>query len=660
MTEEVKSVLTPTTWAALIVISVVMSFVGVMTAPFAPSWAWSTIFGSFSGPIIALFVILLISKIAHLPGLTAQKLGLVYAVTAMAVIFCWSMIPYGILHNSVNIRLVTFDPYTSSIKNSFVFGPSDASVVQKIQSGGVPTPWGDWSPWISWWVMYSIMWLLFWVGWMALLEERWIEVEKLPFPAALTGTMQIQLIASSGKGESDSRLKYFILGFIIGAAVLIPVITNMLYPAFPDIYGWTAAPYINWWFGTLNLAGIPATNALPVMSFLPVNPMVYALFYLFPAKILFSIWIFSLVGVLIPAQIAWYMGYYSGIDTSGWRAGFLLGNDPFKYNGIWIGAFIGLIISWFVLNPTYLRSLFKKPANPEKTAIPYTLGWIFVLGSTVALIAMLIAAGSNPLGSVLIVVTMWLLYMGTVRVYGFASITGTAWSSPIDWSHLAFITKYIWHPGMTDAKVTTDYTTTMLLTNRYTGELMGENNTNWGMVFAIPFCYKVGYDTGTHPRDITKVILVAGIISALVGFPTAVWFGYNYGTSNTKMGLFDAWWIWVHPSAGTMENQPTAEPFWPYVIAGIVLILILSFVNFRFLWWPLDPAGVALALGAGPGGWMFPALIGWVIKTMVIRTGGTKLNDRIVTPIMVGILVGYWLLMFLGAFLGMIQFFMPK
>jgi hypothetical protein len=66
-----------------------------------------------------------------------------------------------------------------------------------------------------------------------------------------------------------------------------------------------------------------------------------------------------------------------------------------------------------------------------------------------------------------------------------------------------------------------------------------------------------------------------------------------------------------------------------------------------------------MALGASGTGWLLPALVGWIAKTLVIRVGGTKLNDNVAVPIVIGFLVGYWLLLFLGGLIAMIQFFMP-
>lgn len=666
MSTEVRSVLTAKTWATLIVISVIMSLVGVLTAPFAPGWSWSMLFGSFTLPIITLFIMLIIAKVSSSfsDSLTPQKLALLYTVASMSVVFCYSMIPYGIVHNAAQMRLTQYDwhPGTWAVKDVFIFGPVadvETTPVLAMLDGGAATPWAEWTPFLGWWLAYTILWLLFWVSWMALLQERWIGVEKLPFPAALTGTLQISLI-KPGEPEGEPRLKFFLLGFILGAVVILPIVAHQLIPAIPDVYGWSISPpYMPWFLGTLSLGQVPAASLIPVWSFLPVNPMIYALFYLFPSKILFSAWFFSLVGIMIPSQLAYYMGYYTVLEEVGDRQDNFMSGEPFKWDAVWIGVYVGLILTWFVLNTSYLRSLFRKPVDPEKKAIPYSIGWLILVISTVGLIGLLLVAGVNPVGSLIIVFTMWVLYLSTIRIYGFASIAGTAWASPIDWRHFPFIVKHLYIPdsAVRDAQIST----TMHMANRWTGELMGENNTQFGMIFAIPMCYKVGSDTGVHPRDITKVVLVTGILSALIGYPVALWFGYSFGTNNTPMQLFDAWWLWTFDMPwGGIDTLTGTEPLWPHILGGILLMVVLSVLNFRFLWWPLDPAGVALGFGAAGTGWILPALVAWIVKTLVLRTGGTKLNDRAAMPIAVGVIVGYWFLMFLGSFVSMLQFFMPK
>ncbi|MEM2960688.1 MAG: DUF6785 family protein, partial [Candidatus Bathyarchaeia archaeon] len=429
MSSEVKSVLTPTLWALLAVISIIMSLVGVLSSPFAPSWAWSMLFGSFTAPLIVLFIILLISRAVPSirRALSPQKLALLYTAVAMSVVFCYSMIPYGILHNAVATRQNQYDwhPSNWAVKDLFVFGPivSDPSEMIPVTEGRAPVPWDKWSPFLGWWMCYTILWLLFFVGWLTLLEERWIRIEKLPYPASLTGTMQIQMIAQQEK--PDPRFKFFILGVIIGALVILPVIAVNINPAIPDLYGWTKEPFLPWFLGTMDFSRLPMGAAIPVIAFLPINPMIYVLFYLFPTKILFTMWIFSLFGVLIPSQIAFYMGYYSDLPTMANRFHSFMNEQPFRWNGWWIGSFIGLILTWFVLNISYLKSIFKKPST--ELALPGMASLALIAISTVAIIALLIVAGVNAVGALLIVFVMWVLFLSAARVFGFASIVGTAW-----------------------------------------------------------------------------------------------------------------------------------------------------------------------------------------------------------------------------------------
>jgi hypothetical protein len=663
-TVERRSILTPKLWAMLAAFSLLMSLVGVLTAPFGPSWMFSMVLGTFTAPIVVLFILFLITRVVKL-SLTPQHLALVYTAAAMSVAFCYSMIPYGIIHNAAAARLWQYNwhPTNWAVRNYWVFGPiiSDPAEMTPIQTGG-PVPWGKWAPFLAWWITYTVLWLLFFTGWVGLLYERFMEVERLPYPATLTGTLQIELITARAP---TPRLRFFLLGVLIGALAILPIVATYLNPAIPDIYGWTREPFLPWFLGTMDFSRTPLGATIPVIAFLPVNPMIYVLFYLMPIKVLFTIWVFSLFFIMIPSQIAFYMGYYSDLPTMANRFHAFMNGAPFRWNGWWIGVYLGLFLMWFALNRKYLKDIFLRDA-PER-ALPGKLGTIMIAGSTILIIALLLVAGAHPVGALLIVLTMWLLFMSSVRVLGNTGLVGTAWVFPIDWTHLPTLVKYLYIPD--PGYITIEganarppqMVVTLWLANRWTGEIMAENNTNFGMAFAIPMCYKVGFDTRTHPRDITKIILTAGIISAVVGYTVGLWFSYFAGTNNTRMGMFDAWWHWVFGAPWSrVEDQFIPEPLLPYIAAGFVLIILVSYLNFRFVWWPLDPTGVALAFGAAGTGWILPALIAWIIKTLVYRIGGAKLDENVVTPIVVGFLVGYWTMIFLGALGSMIQFFLPK
>lgn len=665
--KELKSVLTLNMWIFVMIFAVIMSLIGTLSAPFSPSWAWCVLFGPPTGPLITLFVLLLLSKVApSLKNLSRQKLAIFYTVSSMALVFSWSMVPYGILHNSVRGRLggaYAYPPYTDYLP--WIFGPSDPSLARSIMIGGAATDWGAWAPWLGFWITYVVLWLIFWLSWMALLEEQWIKIEKLPFPFVATSTTMIDLVSSPTKekeGVGKALLsKLFAVGFILGAITIMPPLIRAIFPWVPDLYGWSAAPYVPWFLGALNLAAIPATSSFPVWAMLSLNPMHYVLFFLFPIKTLFSIWVVQLVGILIPSQIAWYAGYYSGIEKVADRLGMMSAGLPFKWSAVWVGMFVGLIIFWFILNPEWIKRTLQKPSSEKEQAeraLPYRMCWALIIISSLALIGMITAAGANILGAIIIVFTMWSIFLSGIRVFGHAGPPGVAFMVPSDWGHMQSFTKYLYVGWMTDpAQVNVEYNTTMWLSARFTGALMAETNTQFGMAFALPMAYKVGYDTGTHPRDITKAALVSGIISAIIGFSVALWFDNTVGTAQTPMKLYDAFWVKFCSRVGNLQaSLPAAEPCAPWIIGGIVVSGLLVFLNMRFVWWPIDPVGAAMAMNYGVNVFLMPALIACIAKTLVFRTGGTKLYENYAMPIALGFIVGYWVLWFFGAAIGLMKF----
>jgi len=654
-TVERRSILTPKLWAMLAAFSLLMSLIGVLTAPFGPSWMFSMVLGTFTAPIVVLFILFLITRVVKL-SLTPQHLALVYTAAAMSVAFCYSMIPYGIIHNAAAARLWQYNwhPTNWAVRNYWVFGPiiSDPAEMTPIQTGG-PVPWGKWAPFLAWWITYTVLWLLFFTGWVGLLYERFMEVERLPYPATLTGTLQIELITASAP---TPRLRFFLLGVLIGALAILPTVATYLNPAIPDIYGWTREPFLPWFLGTMDFSRTPLGATIPVIAFLPVNPMIYVLFYLMPIKVLFTIWVFSLFFIMIPSQIAFYMGYYSDLPTMANRFHAFMNGAPFRWNGWFIGSAFGLIAIWFVLNWKYMREVFVK----TEQSMPAKLRNAMIIGSTLGLIGMLIAAGVNPVAAPLIVLSMWLIYIGAVRQAGLSYIT----SVPGDWTHLPTLVKYLYIPD--PGYITIEganarppqMVVTLWLANRPTAVLFGYG----GIVSSIPVCYKAAFDAGVSLRDITKLILTIGVISAIIGFPVALWLSYTVGTNNTRMGMFDAWWHWVFGCPWSkVEDQFITEPLAPYLLAGLALIALVSYLNMRFVWWPIDPVGTVVALGgAFATGWILPAFVGWLIKRLVYRIGGVKLDESVGMPFAIGFIVGYWMCQIIGGIIVTIQFFLPK
>jgi hypothetical protein len=654
---EVKSVLTPKLFALLVLFGAFMGLVGVLTTPFVPSWlGWSTLLSPTSTPLIVLFILLLLAQFAGIT-VSREKLVLLAVAGAMGVSFCYSWVPYAIIHNSAAARLYQYNwhPTNWAVVDYWVFGPivSDPAEMTPIQTGG-PVPWGKWAPFLAWWITYTVLWLLFFTGWISLLQERWMIVERLPYPVAIPVTMQIAL-ASAPRGK-DPRIRFFLLGALIGALVILPVIATYINPAIPDIYGWSREPFIPWWLGCIDFSRTPLGPVIVPISVLPLNPSDYVAWYIVPSKISFTVWFLQLFLITVPSQVAYYMGYYSDLPTMANRFHAFMNGAPFRWNGWYVGAAFGLILIWFVLNWKYMKEVFTK----TEQSMPAKLRTWMIVGSTVGLIGLLVAAGVNAIAAPLIVLSMWLIYIGAVRQMGLSYVTAV----PGDWTQLPTLVKYLYIPDPGYVTINgaqarpPEMVVTMWLANRPTAVIFGYG----GIISSIPISYKAAFDNGVNLRDVTKLILAIGIVSAIIGYPVALWFSYTVGTNNTRMGMFDSWWHWVFGCPWSkVEEQFITEPLAPYLLAGFALIALVSFLNFRFVWWPIDPVGTVVALGGGfATGYILPAFIGWLVKRLVYRIGGAKLDENVGMPFAIGFIVGYLMCQVIGGIIVTVQYFLPK
>ncbi|MBC7807294.1 MAG: hypothetical protein H7145_14225 [Akkermansiaceae bacterium] len=100
-----------------------------------------------------------------------------------------------------------------------------------------------------------------------------------------------------------------------------------------------------------------------------------------------------------------------------------------------------------------------------------------------------------------------------------------------------------------------------------------------------------------------------------------------------------------------------------WVIGGFVITALLIQARVLFPWWPLHPAGFALAHAGFSLPWVwFPILLGWVAKSLIMRCGGMQLYRRGI-PFFIGLILGdifiacVWSLLFVLLNMKMYMFF---
>ena len=156
--------------------------------------------------------------------------------------------------------------------------------------------------------------------------------------------------------------------------------------------------------------------------------------------------------------------------------------------------------------------------------------------------------------------------------------------------------------------------------------------------------------------------IAAMVLALAIAVPTTLYWQYRYGSATTsdyyvgnarpKMAFqTDAHIRQKLQAQGLLDEaerlsgwarlwhaRPNGEAVTGFVIA-FGLVVLLSYLRQRFRWWPLHPL-LLVILGSWPGICLGPSfLLGWLLKTAVLRYGGAPLYEK-AKRVMVGVIAG--------------------
>ncbi len=100
----------------------------------------------------------------------------------------------------------------------------------------------------------------------------------------------------------------------------------------------------------------------------------------------------------------------------------------------------------------------------------------------------------------------------------------------------------------------------------------------------------------------------------------------------------------------TQPTPPASTGLW-YIAGGFLLAVGLSVLRSSFVWWPLHPAGYALALSFAMQYFWLPVFVAWLLKSLIVRYGGAALYRRAI-PFFLGLILGDYTMGSLWAIIG--------
>jgi hypothetical protein len=331
-----------------------------------------------------------------------------------------------------------------------------------------------------------------------------------------------------------------------------------------------------------------------------------------------------------------------------------------------MGGGLGLVSSYIFLNRRYLMGTLReafggaKERESQPDQVPYRNVYFLLAGSFFAIAVLLMMIGLSLINAILAPTMTFVFYFATMFVFsrvGYNAIGLGAYG--------LYYLRAVWPELPTDR--TPDYVLTITLMRQAGSDGFSKG---WGGGLASSFQgYKMASITNVSSRNVFQIMLVTALLAPFVWWITFLWLSYSVGL--TRLGVYQAntgvardIFRYADPSntwSGIDPQGMSGGPWVPNLVAGIIIIWLLSFMHARFVWWPLDQYGFILAFcsrGFSEGIWTM-IIAAWVLKTITLRIGGSKLYERTGVPIATGFLLGYALSILAGGFISGIRFFVP-
>jgi hypothetical protein len=662
----------------LAILAALLSFIGTVEialngsvgGAFMCRYAWGTVSKTMGIPIMSLLVILLAYPFRFLKvKMPASTLVLLYTVGAAVGM-------YGIGHYETfasfpvgfSRTLLYTEPEFLPVAQSWWWMPP-LEVVRRITVGGAAVDWGAWAGSIVFWSLYFLVFYLFGSSVMLLLRRRWLDVEKVPFPYVIA-THEI-ITAVSGESKLERARSLFIIGFLIALIYEFQVMMTYLFPWWPDVLAFRGTP-------------VEDTSPQGCVCLLPNHPiertivwfpgysknvLPFFIYYLAPLEVLFTVWVFQII-MMILAQIAYTMGYYTGVFDMGsacrvraW-GGFQI--SPLygpPYYWMWmtmIGGTTAVTVMMLFHARGYiaetLRLAMRGGRSPEEAREPFTYRqiYIFIVLSAVILLAFCFSAGLS-IGTALAVLIVG-AFINTVAAAYVLGLSGCGYIHNRGYWP-SWPLRLIWFQNRPEA-----YTTDWVMTHTFLAT--GVNHVTMGLqtgAYLTIQNLKMGDLAKINLRDIFMLTTIASVVAIFIAMITRVWIVNLLGTGRVPIWGECSVTDWCDNDFGDYDKAPASGFQLTAGAVGFIIVMVLFLIRARFLWWPIHPVGFIIATSIAPNHmkeWT-TFLIAWIAKWLTLRIGGSKAYEKYAIPFMSGGVAGYALANLIAYLIGTVRFFIP-
>ena len=458
-----------------------------------------------------------------------------------------------------------------------------------------------------------------------LLRKQWQEHERLTYPIAQLPYEITRAALNAGNLRTAPNL--FFNRRMMAVGLGIAAVLNLLYslhqidPVFPTIplYHEFRLPDKPW--SAMNNPGFR-------ISFFP---FAIGVGFLIPLDLGFSCWFFHLF---------WHFQRIIG-ESFGWRGAIGFPKEMAQIRGVWIALFLWTLWMGRAHVKIVLQTVFSRhapTANDEGEALRYRTAAIAVIIGFILILAFCIKAGMSVWFAVLFFALYFAMSVTITRIR----------------AELGPPAHDLYNAGPD-----------LLLTDALGTRRIGNRNLSVMSLFfwlnhlsyrAHPMPHqleglKLAHQTRFNPSQLLWVLVIAIFVGAL----SAAW-GHLHLSYQVGLEQARSWYARAafNRLAGWLYNpSETSISGMLYTAGGFAFAVSLLLLRWRFIQWPLHPVGYVVSSWWTFTGLWFPLLISWIIKRILLSTGGVRLYRRSI-PFFIGLVIGDVIVASIISILGLI------
>ena len=511
------------------------------------------------------------------------------------------------------------------------FGPKGPEVIRQFYEGseGLGVPWQAWiRPLVIWTPFILAVYFIF-LCLNVIVRRQWADREKLTFPLVYLPLEMTQ------ETPRNRRYNDFFRTGLMWAGFMIPVILhglNGLHNYIPSV------PQVQ--FRNINISQYFTDRPWNAMGYTTVSfyPCVIGISYILTLDVSFScgfFYAFTKLEAILGTAIGWTgsssLARFPFLEEQGAGAFFAV-------------AAIGLVLAWRHLWDVVRKAFTTtKEIDDSQEPLSYRTAVIGFLAGMLFLVLFSRTAGMGAFAASIFFLLYCLFAISLSRMRTQAGM---------GWIHGPLSIQDVMLAGVGTVNLGVNNFTIMSHYYFMTGEMRGFMSVMPAQLEG----FKLAETVRIRPKHLTIGLLLGTFVGLVLAYFAALSTIYEFGGN-----ILNHWRVRSMPvipfqhlqSVLTYPREPDLIGL-QFMGVGFGMVMFLTFMRRRFVWWMFHPIGYAAAHTTRTQRWVwFAMLIGCLIKYLALKHGGVRTYRKLL-PFFLGLILGDF---FMGGFWGVIGYF---